>query len=123
MESAPVEEPAEKIAAPRAAVPVRDPNAPKRRGVPRVILPDLPVFAAAQKTAGSQGLSIRLNGSPLSLPPKDNGDPYYFMDILQHSGLDFDHLRGPVELLLNGAPCDFTRTLAENDEVVIRCKE
>ncbi len=123
VESAPVEEPAEKIAAPRAAVPVRDPNAPKRRGVPRVILPDLPVFAAAQKTAGSQGLSIRLNGSPLSLPPKDNGDPYYFMDILQHSGLDFDHLRGPVELLLNGAPCDFTRTLAENDEVVIRCKE
>lgn len=123
VESAPVEEPAEKIAAPRAAVPVRDPNAPKRRGVPRVILPDLPVFAAAQKTAGSQGLSIRLNGSPLSLPPKDNGDPYYFMDILQHSGLDFDHLRGPVELLLNGAPCDFMRTLAENDEVVIRCKE
>ncbi len=92
--------------------------APKRRGVPRVILPDLPGLGLPHA-----GLTIRMNGKPLTLPPKENGEPYYFMDILQYSGLDFGRLERPVELLRNGAPCEFTQVLAGNDDVVVRYQE
>ena len=44
------------------------------------------------------------------------------MDILQYSGLDFNRLEHPVELLLNGSPCEFTQALAAQDEVVVRYK-
>lgn len=91
------------------------PDRPKRHGIPRVVLPDLPGFAKPQK-----GLSIRLNGKPFTLPPKENGEPYYFMDVLQYSGLDFGHLDRPVELLRNGAACEFTQVLAENDDVIVQ---
>ena len=92
---------------------------PKRRGVPRVVLPDIPGLGLPR---AASGLHIRLNGKPLELPPKASGDPYYFMDILQYSGLDFNRLEHPVELLLNGSPCEFTQALAAQDEVVVRYK-
>ncbi len=102
--------PAQVMAAPR-------PEAPKRRGVPRVVLPDLPGLGLPRA-----GLNIRMNGKPLALPPKANGDPYYFMDILQFSGLDFSRLERPVELLHNGESCEFTQVLAENDDVTVQYK-
>jgi len=102
--------PAQVTAAPR-------PEAPKRRGVPRVVLPDLPGLGLPRA-----GLNIRMNGKPLALPPKANGDPYYFMDILQFSGLDFSRLERPVELLRNGESCEFTQVLAENDDVTVQYK-
>lgn len=107
-----------------ASVPARGPAAPRRRGVPRVILPDLPEFTV-QKPAQpvARPLTIRLNGAPLALPPKADGEPYYFMDVLQHSGLDFGNLQRPVELLLNGAACDFRQKLAEDDDVVVRYQD
>ena len=88
---------------------------PRRHGIPRVVLPDLPGLGRPR-----EGLNIRMNGEPLALPPKANGEPYYFMDILQYSGLDFGHLDRPVELLRNGSACEFTQVLSENDDVVVQ---
>ena len=98
---------------------------PKRRGIPRVVLPDLPEFTALKQAPAPAGrpLQILLNGEPLTLPPKENGDPYYFMDVLQHSGLDFNHLERAVQLLLNGKPCEFMQKLTDRDEVVIGYRE
>jgi len=64
-------------------------------------------------------LHILFNGEPLTLPGKPNGDPYYLMDLLEYSGLDFDHLEKPIELSVNDEAGQFTQVLAENDNVII----
>ncbi len=65
-------------------------------------------------------LSVTLNDAPLSLPGKSTGEPYYLMDLLEFSGIDFDHLTKPVELRVNGEPGQFSQVLADNDIVTIR---
>lgn len=78
--------------------------------------------AAESRTAGmAKSLRIVLNGAPVNLSAKSNGEAYYLMDMLDRCGLDFDHLNRPVELLINGEPAPFTQVLRENDRVVIRC--
>ena len=41
------------------------------------------------------------------------------MDLLQHSGIDFQNLDRPVRLLLNGSECSFRSVLQDHDSVVI----
>lgn len=65
-------------------------------------------------------LQIQLNGGMLRLPPKPQGGDYYLMDVLEYSGLDFDNLEKPVELLVNGQEGQFTQVLKNRDDVVIR---
>ncbi|MBE6909711.1 MAG: cell division protein FtsA [Ruminococcaceae bacterium] len=65
-------------------------------------------------------LNITLNDTPITLPGKPGGEPYYLMDMLEFSGLDFDHLDKPVELQVNGLPGQFSQVLANNDNVSIR---
>ena len=62
---------------------------------------------------------FQLNGEPLRLPAKADGQPYYLMDLLDLSGLDFQHLTGPVRLRVNGKPCLFQQVLANGDSVEI----
>lgn len=62
---------------------------------------------------------FQLNGEPLRLPAKEDGQPYYLMDLLDLSGLDFKHLSGPVRLRVNGKPCLFQQALANGDSVEI----
>lgn len=62
---------------------------------------------------------FRLNGMPLSLPRKEDGSPYYLMDLIQYSGIDLDHPRGTVRLLVNGMPGMFQQALREGDRVDI----
>ena len=47
--------------------------------------------------------------------------PYYLMDLLKFSGLDFDHLERPVRLEVNGAECGFRQVLKDGDSVTIAC--
>ncbi len=54
------------------------------------------------------------------LPPKPDGAPYYLMDLLQYSGIDFKHLDRPVRLRVNGQGCTFQQKLEQNDQVEIR---
>lgn len=67
----------------------------------------------------SGAIEVELNGEPLSLPGKGNGLPYYMMDLLQFSGLDLDHLDGPVRLEVNGEECGFRYVIKPRDRVTI----
>ncbi len=66
-----------------------------------------------------KAISVVLNGEQISLGPKEDGEPYYLMDLLEHTGIDFDHLEKPVELLVNGVPGQFSQKLLEGDNVTI----
>ena len=65
-------------------------------------------------------LRLTLNGKPLELTTKEEGGPYYLLDLLDRSGIDFDHLERDVELQINGAEANFTQELHQRDVVVIR---
>ena len=80
------------------------------------IAPTAPVMPASP---ASGPMEITLNGEPLSLPGKGNGLPYYMMDLLQFSGLDLDHLDGPVRLEVNGEECGFRYVIKPRDCVTI----
>lgn len=68
-------------------------------------------------------LQVVLNGKTLLLPGKPEGAPYYVMDLLEHSGIDFEHLDRGVELQVNGQECAFSQELRPQDDVVIRYLE
>lgn len=70
-----------------------------------------------------RALQVMLNGKALLLPGKPEGTPYYVMDLLEHSGIDFEHLDRGVELQVNGTECAFSQELRAQDEVIIRYLE
>ena len=65
-------------------------------------------------------LCVYLNGQPLVLPGQPDGAPYYLMDLLDRSGIDFGTLDCPVVLRVNGEEAAFTHALRTNDQVIIR---
>lgn len=79
--------------------------------------------AAVPVSAPTAAWTGTLNGTPLSLPPKPDGAPYYLMDLLERSGIDFDHVERPVVLRCNGHACTFQQTLQNGDCVEITCEE
>ena len=64
-------------------------------------------------------VEILLNGKPIVLPPKENGQPYYVMDLLERSGVDFEKLEGPVHLAINGTECGFSQAVKDRDSITI----
>ena len=68
-------------------------------------------------------LSITLNDRRLLLDEKANGEPYYLMDLLEHTDIDFNHLQRPVALRVNGAAGMFQQRIMPGDEVVIRYED
>ncbi len=62
---------------------------------------------------------FHLNGSPLYLPKKEDGRPYYLMDLIQHSGIDLDHPKGVVTLQVNGEAGRFQQVLRQGDTIYI----
>ena len=75
------------------------------------------------KPAPRAGWRGFLNGNPLSLPGKPDGSPYYLMDLLERSGIDFEHLKSPVALRLNGRPGVFQQVLMDGDRAEIVCED
>ena len=65
-------------------------------------------------------IPLHLNGQLLMLNPKEDNSPYYLMDLLDRSGIDFEHLDRPVELLVNGMEAPFSQILYPNDDIIIR---
>ncbi len=63
---------------------------------------------------------FNLNDKPVTFAAKPDNSPYLLLDMLQHSGLDFDHLTSPVILAVNGQPGTFQQELKENDRIIIR---
>lgn len=67
--------------------------------------------------------SFFLNGDPIQLPAKADDMPYYLMDLLDHTDLDFEHLERPVILRVNGEDSPFMRVLKDGDAVSIQVNE
>lgn len=75
----------------------------------------------AEKEAKPQTF-FHLNGEPLYLPKKEDGRPYYLMDLIQHSGIDLEKPKGTVELQVNGEQGRFQQVLREGDVISIQEK-
>lgn len=92
------------------------PPAPRQEAVrPNASQAAAPVKPVVQ----SREVHITLNGEPLALPAKDGGTPYYLMDLLEYSGIDFEHLDRNVRLEVNGVEQGFQYALREQDSVLI----
>lgn len=80
--------------------------------------------AAASETvppsrSGKGEITFFLNDRPLTLPLKPDNQPYYLMDMLEHSGLDFKNLTGRVVLEVNGESGYFQQQLQSRDRIMI----
>ena len=124
----PPEEPRER---PRPVRPEAVPVGPRplpREAVRAEARPAPPEQAPARREPApapraGKALQVVLNGRTLELPGKAEGGPYYVMDLLEQSEVDFEHLDRGVELKVNGAECAFTQELRPQDDVVIRYLE
>ena len=66
-------------------------------------------------------IHVLLNEQPITLQTKDSGQPYYLMDLLEKSGIDFENLDRPVYLAINGQEAGFREIVKDQDRVEIRC--
>ena len=114
-------------AEPEMPEPAPEPAEPAQESAPAAAVPQepapLPAPAAEPARPAVKPLWIYLNGQALVLPGKADGGPYYLMDLLDRSGIDFETLDCPVVLQVNGADCPFTHELRNNDQVTIRREE
>lgn len=106
------------VAPPPATPVVEAPPRPAPEPIP--VLQETPPRRDRYPVIRPKLLQLRLNGQMLALPPKENGVPYYLMDLLQYSGIDFERLSRPVRLEVNGEEQGFQYQLKEQDSVVIR---
>lgn len=60
-----------------------------------------------------------VNGAPIELQCKPDGQPYYLMDMIEHSGLDLDNPKGVVVLQVNHIDGAYQQELKDGDEVNI----
>ena len=107
----------------RRDIPKPAPAAPRPQGqtppaapAPEAPAPELPPVPGIRRGP----LHVFLNGEPLELPPKEGDAPYYLMDLLQKSGIDFEKVDSPVRLAVNGTEQGFRCILREGDSVSIR---
>lgn len=123
----PAEPGAEGAPEPEMPEPAPEPAEPAQESAPAAAVPQepapLPAPAAEPARPAVKPLWIYLNGQALVLPGKADGGPYYLMDLLDRSGIDFETLDCPVVLQVNGADCPFTHELRNNDQVTIRREE
>ena len=93
------------------SVPAEEAPAPKAAPVPANV-PATPANEPGQ-------IRVTLNGEKLMLFGKPGGEPYYLMDLLKFSNLDFQNLDKPVELRVNGEPGQFQEVIKDGDRVEI----
>ncbi len=62
---------------------------------------------------------FHLNDSPLRLPYKPDGSPYYLMDMIEYSGIDLKQPKGRVKLTVNGRTGMFQQALSNGDKIYI----
>ena len=101
------------VSAPAASAPVAAPVQPVEK------LTEEPEEAPVQIPV-RRDLSIFFNEEPFFLPGKESGEPYYLMDLLEYSGIDFKKLDRRVRMEVNGQECGFQTALAQGDHVTIR---
>lgn len=69
--------------------------------------------------SGPATITFFLNDRPLTLPLKADNQPYYLMDMLEFTGLDFKNLTGRVVLEVNGESGYFQQELQSRDRIMI----
>ena len=79
------------------------------------------VVLEKKAAARTETILFQLNGSPLRLPRKKDGTPYYLMDMIERSGIDLKQPKGKVILSVNGVPGAFQQRLFAGD--IIRIEE
>lgn len=84
----------------------------KEKPTPEPALPDNDI--------PEETIFFELNSSPLQLPKKSDGRPYYLMDLIQYSGIDLEHPKGQVHLTVNGEEGRFQQVLREGDQILIK---
>lgn len=94
-----------------------------RPSMKSVVLDAPPVYEDVRTYNNGKTWHFTLNDKPVTFPAKPDNAPYLLLDMLQHSGLDFDNLTSPVILAVNGAPGIFQQELKENDSIIIRQDE
>lgn len=62
---------------------------------------------------------FHLNGSVLRLLKKEDGRPYYLMDLIEYADIDLEHPKGVVALSVNGEEGRFQQVLREGDIINI----
>lgn len=92
---------------------------PEPAPAPAPVPPAAAPAPAARPAVRSNELHLILNGKPLNLPLKGNGAPYFLMDLLEYSGIDFERLDRTVRLEVNGVERGFQYQLREQDSVTI----
>ncbi len=100
------------------AAPVQAP--PPVQPAPAPAPQPAPVVRPAAPAPVKRELHLFLNGEPLVLPARDDDAPYFLMDLLEYSGIDFEHLDRPVRLEVNGQERGFQHQLKEQDSVSIQ---
>lgn len=140
-QSEPEAETAPTSAAPVSVQPAQAETAPTVQPAPAIQsaqphMPEMPTAHAAQglspetlsetqqaavQTTG--GMQVTLNDKPLTLPPKTGGEPYYLMDLLEFSNLDFDNLNASVSLRVNGEESGFLQEIRHHDVIEIKSDE
>ena len=118
----PVRVPVQTPVAEPVRVPVQTPVAE-----PVMVPVQIPVAESVQEEVEAptpapvpKELSIFFNDRPFFLPGKESGEPYYLMDLLEYSGIDFKRLDRRVRMEVNDEECGFQTALQSGDRVVIR---
>ena len=107
----------------RAPKPTGAPEASEPEAAPEaaVAAEEPPAAEPIPPKSGGGELALILNGMALELPGKEGGQPYYLMDLLEYSGIDFAHLDRPVRLAINGHDGTFREVIRSGDQVDIVC--
>ena len=80
---------------------------------------DHPPASEPAPPASAGLIRITLNESPLTLPPKADGAPYQFFDLLNFVEIDPSKPQGNIVQRLNGQYASYLATLQDGDEVEI----
>lgn len=77
--------------------------------------------AAVSVDSASSGDRIQfdLNNKTVVLPKKENGVPYYLMDLIERSGIDLEKPTGTFVLRVNGVDSSFLTELKSGDRLEI----
>lgn len=78
--------------------------------------------ARSEQLPDSRMSCFMLNDKPLLLSGKSDGNPYYLMDMLEYSDIDFENPGGEVVLKVNGVDSYFGQELKDNDTIQIYCR-
>jgi len=65
-------------------------------------------------------ITVMLNEKRLTLPPHPQKTPHTFLELLNHSDMDFDNPKGAYIMTINGEKANFNDEIKHGDKAVLR---